>query len=279
MERYYYELRVKPSSHAELFGDFLIEESGEGIEELDNALILRSASDPAPLIPKLEQLKEIITERIGEKIELAIDLQKKENIDWIEQYRASITPITCGEFHIYPSWYPPKEQMINIEIDPALAFGSGHHESTRLCLERIGNYVNAGDMVADIGCGSGILGIAAAKKGAKVYGYDTDPGAIDESKKNAKLNSVSFEELSTEPFDRRCPGFDMIIANIVTDVLIALKKGFHECLRENGLLILSGILAHHQYRIEDTFGDFELVEWAQDGEWLGFVYRKTDQST
>ena len=127
-------------------------------------------------------------------------------------------------------------------IDPALAFGSGHHQTTSNCLKFIPNLIKKDDNILDVGCGSGILSIAAAKLGANIDICDTDELSIQEAIKNAKLNNVIINNSWIGSANNSSKIYDLVIANIIADVLILISKDLKERVKQNGYLILSGIL-------------------------------------
>ncbi len=275
MKRYYYEYKITPSAFFEEIESFLMDRFYNGIEEVNGSLILRSEEPLDGIMEQLREYTESLEELFGQKIELDIQKSQKANEDWIEKYKKSITPVEVGEFYIYPSWHSPKEGKINIQIEPALAFGSGHHETTSGCLEAIGKYVKKGDRFLDVGCGSGILAIAAAKKGAVVDICDTDELAIQEAKKNFSLNEAEFEDAWIGSAGQAQRKYDIVTANIVADVLRMIRRDLIDATKEGGLLILSGII--EKYR-EDILGNFDLplIEEFKKGEWSTMILRKED---
>ncbi len=270
----YTELTVRPSAHLDLFLDFLQTLFPDAIEVSDEALIIRTEEDVTPLIEGVETFAEVLAERMGEDIRVEIDKEEKENVDWIAQYKAAIRPVEVGNFYVYPSWESPKEGRDNIMIDPALAFGSGHHETTASCLEAIDRHVKPGDEVLDVGCGSGILGIAAAMRGATVDACDTDPLAVENAAKNFALNDQTPRKIWEGSAPAATDTYDVVVANIVADVLRMIAKDLKARTKEGGLLILSGILDTKEPSIEEAFADMELLDTIARNEWRTKIYRK-----
>ncbi len=268
MQRYYYELTVTPSAHRELFAQLLLELTQDAIEERDTSLIVRSE---APL----EEVRWAI-ETFSQKSGIAVEqnLKKRENVDWIERYKRSIRPIEVGSFFIRPEWEPPKPQTTDIIINPALAFGSGHHESTSGCLQAIDRYVTPGMELLDVGCGSGILSIAAAKKGAIVDLCDTDPDATRSARENFALNDVRYRSSWTGSAAQASSSYDLVVANIIADVILMIRNDLKKALRPGGILILSGIIDKYFTKIEEHFSDLERIEHIHQKEWHTFVLRK-----
>ena len=274
MRESYHELTVTPSAHFDLFLDFLQSLFSDAIEITDESLIVRSQESVEPLIEGVKAYARLLSERLGETVTVETAVETKENVDWIAKYRESIRPVEVGDFYVYPSWEAPKEGKRNIMIDPALAFGSGHHETTSSCLQAIDRYVREGDTLLDVGCGSGILGIAASMLGARVDACDTDPLAVENARKNFTLNRQRPEKVWEGSAAGTAKSYDVVVANIVADVLAMIAKDLKKRTKEGGLLILSGILDTKEPRIDETFGDLELLETIAENEWRTKIYRK-----
>ncbi len=278
MQEYYFELRITPSAQLELFADFLADTLPIGFEERDGSFIIRSEDELETISWGVEQFKEALEQALHEPIDLDIELKKEKNSDWVKSYQESITPIEIGPFYIHPTWDAPKEGMLNIELDPALAFGTGHHPTTAACLEAIASEVKSGMEVADIGCGSGILAIAAAKMGAIVDACDTDPVSVGNSLENAEVNGVVFREI----WEGSAPGtqkkYDVVIANIVADVLVFIASDLKRLLKDKGTLVLSGILDKYEDKVLKAYADCTIVKRIQREEWVTLVVSKKENS-
>ena len=268
----FFELYVKPSSKKEIILNFLMEKFFNGIEESEDGFILRSEDDFSELIKSLKEYVSALEEIFDEKIDLKIEIKEKSNKDWIENYKNSITPVEIDEFYIHPSWYEPKKDKINILVDPALAFGSGHHETTRSCVKAIKKYVNKNKKVLDVGCGSGILGIVAAKLGARVDACDTDPLAVSSTKENYVLNNVKFNTVWEGSAALSNEKYDVVVANIIADVLIFIANDLKS--RVNDILILSGIIDKYKDKVLKKYKEFELIDEIKDNEWITLIFRK-----
>ncbi len=273
MDRYYYEYTIKVDKFKDEVASFLMDRFYNGIEERDGSFILRSEEPLDTMLDELKRYLLALQELFETPIACEIKKEKRANIDWIEKYKKSITPVEAGEFYIHPSWYPKREDKIDIQIDPALAFGSGHHETTRGCLTSISKYVKKGDHVLDVGCGSGILAIAAAKKGAVVDICDTDELAIEQSRKNFELNGVSYRNAWIGSASMAKEKYDIVIANIVADVLVMIRTDLLHATKEGGYLILSGIIEKYTKRVEEAFKAFDFVEEIKEGEWRTMILR------
>ena len=271
MQDKYYELTITlDDDFVDFIADFVANIYGEGLELGKGQIIVRSESDLTFVKDALVSL----SGTLGDAIKMDYKLEEKENVDWIKTYQDSIEPIEAGKFYIFPSWYEPKEDFINIKIDPALAFGSGHHATTFSCLEAISSYVDAGKSVIDVGCGSGILGLACKKLGANVELCDTDPLSVESCKENFELNEENYDKLWEGSIDKAEDTYDIVIANIIADVLRYIAKDLKSACKEEGLLILSGILDKKEDLVVESFKELTLVKRTLKDEWVTLVYKK-----
>ena len=271
MQNNYYELTVTMDErYVDLIADYIMNIHDEGVEFGAGKLILRSEDDLTFVKDALLSLQQELPEDIG----LDFTLEERENVDWIQRYKDSIEPIEASKFYIYPSWYAPKEGLINIKIDPALAFGSGHHATTFSCLEAVSTYVKANDRVLDVGCGSGILGLAATKLGASVELCDTDPVSVESCQENFKLNGETYEKLWEGSADKAQGVYDVVIANIIADVLRFIAPDLKKALKPGGYLILSGILDKKETSVKEAFAQLTPVQRTLKDEWVTLVYTK-----
>lgn len=268
MSKYYYELTIKPDEEYDIFVDLVTTLSNEAIEELDNTIISRSENDLSNIEFGIKEFAKAID------VKCETSLIKKENIDWIKKYQESVKSIEVGDFYIRPSWDEIKKDKINIIIDPALSFGSGHHETTSSCLQAICTYVKSKKTVLDVGTGSGILAIAASKLGAKVDICDTDEVCIKDTISNYELNETKFHESWVGSANTSRKKYDVVIANIVADVLVFISKDLKRCLNDDGILVISGILDKHIDKVLRKFKDLEQLEKIHKNEWVTLVFKK-----
>ena len=275
MEKYYYELQIQPSLYYELFLDLASSLTEDAIEEYEETIIIRSEDTLDDIEAGIIAFAKELSLAFDTQIECKTTLTKKENIDWIEAYQQSVQPIEVGNFYIHPSWCDAKEDKINIIIDPTLAFGSGHHETTNRCLKAVEQYVKADMTVCDVGSGSGILGIAAAKLGAIVDICDTDIVAVEDAIKNFAQNDVEVNKSWEGSANSTSESYDVVIANIVADVLTMISKDLIKITKENGMIILSGIMEQHKQKVINKFSkQCEIIEELQENEWVTLVVKK-----
>ena len=260
MQEYYYELVVKVSSHLSLFSDFLSDTVPVGFEEKDDGFIIRSEDSLDTIEWGLIQYQEALQKALNETIEIECIHSKQKNSDWVAEYQHSIQPLAIDKFYIHPTWNEPSDTLINIAIDPALAFGTGHHPTTASSLKAISQYVTSGDSLLDVGCGSGILSIAAMKLGATVDACDTDVVSVENSLVNAELNNVKFHNIWEGSCSVSTKKYDMVVANIVADVLTFISKELKQALKENGILVLSGILDKYETKVLSFYKNCEIIQ-------------------
>jgi ribosomal protein L11 methyltransferase len=274
MQQYYYELVVKVSSHHELFADFLADTVPVGFEEIDDGFIIRSEDELDTISWALEQFREALQKALKTTIELNIKLKKLKNDDWVKIYQQSIKPLQIDKFYIHPTWNDEDPNLLNIAIDPALAFGTGHHPTTSTSLHAISTLVKEHDDVLDVGCGSGILGIGAMKLGASVDACDTDIVSVENSIHNAKLNDLKFNKIWEGSCTNLTKKYDVVVANIVADVLTFIAKDLKNALKDDGHLILSGILDKYEKKVLNFYKDCKLVKKIPQEEWVTLILKK-----
>ena len=285
MKDFFYEMIVKSANASELFKSFAFELGVTCVEELGERFIIRDEEDLQNLKFAFEEFKKALARSLNLDADLQIEISKKQNIDWIEQYKKGVAPVAVGKFYVRPSWCERSQDsaLIDLLIDPALAFGSGHHESTNMCLALLSELARAGMSALDVGCGSGILSIAMKKLGAKVSACDTDEQAVAATQQNAEKNGVRIDQIwlgSVSSLNEQSstkiaqPQFDLIAANIIADVILILSADLKKALKPGGKLVLSGILEKYKDRIEQAFSDLNFVQMKKQNEWLSFVYER-----
>lgn len=201
------------------------------------------------------------------------DIETIEDQDWERVWMKDFHPMQFGEnLWIYPSNYEiPKDDSVKILLDPGLAFGTGTHPTTALCLEWLDQNPPLNKTVIDYGCGSGILALAAAKLGAnKIIATDIDPQALTATKDNMQRNDIAESKIPCYlPEDCPIEPVDLLLANILCGPLNELFPLFSSLTKSAGSLVLSGLLAEQQQQIIDTYSaDFEDFEVKQLGDWV-----------
>ena len=214
----------------------------------------------------------------AENIKHSVETSGTLEEDWRNNWKKFFNPTPVGEkLLIRPTWrddYDPKGRAV-LNIDPGLAFGTGSHETTRLCLEAIERYIKEGDTVLDVGCGSGILAISALLLGAKsAVGVDIDGVAVKTAAENARLNGVSgrFTAVKGDLTEKISEKYNLIVANIVADAIICLSKGVREFMNSDTVYIMSGIIdARGDEVCAALSGDFRIIERIEDNGWVCLV--------
>lgn len=214
----------------------------------------------------------------AEGINHKIETKGCEEEDWLNNWRQYFHPTPIGEkLLIRPTWrdnYDPGERIV-LNIDPGLAFGTGNHETTRLCLETLEKYIHGGEKMLDVGCGSGILAIAGLLLGAKeALGVDIDQMAVKTAEENAQINGVAdrFNVVCGNLTDKASGKYDVIAANIVADAIIMLSSGVKNFMDENTVYIMSGIIDTRRDDVVNAIkNDFEIVEEITDNGWVCLV--------
>ena len=256
----------------------------ESIFKADKTVLVKAyfpideAKEKIPAFEKaLYQMKE------NSPLDLGTLETTKREIDgdlWREQWKEHFKPIPIGKVVIVPEWinYQEKQGEIKILLDSNMAFGTGEHETTSMCVEMLEKYVSKDDTVLDVGCGSGILGISASKLGAKkVIMTDIDECAVIATEHNMKLNGVTNGVVMLKNLldDNTVKG-DVIACNIMAEVLIFFAPHIGNNLNDNGVIILSGILVERLEAVKKAYLDagFEFVEQKIKGEWSALVVKK-----
>lgn len=199
--------------------------------------------------------------------------------DWLESWKATFTPIRIGRFLVRPTWSDTAHDgdAIALVLDPGMAFGTGLHPTTQACLERLSTLEVAGKRLLDVGCGSGVLAIAAARRGAAgVTAVDTDPLAVRAAAANAARNGVAVAVSAGSAADLGGT-FDIVLANIVAPVLRRIAPDLRARLAPGGALVLAGVIAGEEVETAGAFAGLGLRVTERDarGDWVSLVLRET----
>ena len=278
-----------PGEFGEALSNFLMEKGATGIEEIDEdskrkrlkaffqkdrkeKKILRdlhryleSLHALAPKVPRIQLKTTILTEQ-----------------KWGENWKRFFKPVRISRFVVKPPWsrIRIKRDQIPIEITPGMAFGTGTHATTQLCLQALEKYhEKKGFSVLDVGTGSGILSIAAARLGAGgILGVDNDEEAVRIAKENVKKNQVSDRvNIRSGRIGEIKKSFDAVLANIDLKGLMRMKRSLIHHLKAQGILILSGILREEREKVRQHYLETGVFQWAkvtQKGEWVCLTFKK-----
>ena len=203
-------------------------------------------------------------------VHLSID--PLEDKDWTRAWMDTFKPIPCGQrLWIVPSWHSPTDpDAVNVVLDPGLAFGTGTHPTTALCLQWLDAHAPQDLQVIDFGCGSGILAVAAALLGARhVWAVDHDPQALIATRDNARKNGVADLISTCLPADLPTLETDLMLANILANPLMELAPQFARLTKSGGTIVLSGILGHQAEQVSERYREwFEINPATLREEWV-----------
>jgi ribosomal protein L11 methyltransferase len=245
-----------------------------------------STEDSAALLAEISTFLKELSERQPGWTFSGPELSSVSAEDWSTSWKANFKPLRVGHrLLIVPSWeeVQPCPEDIVLRLDPGMAFGTGGHETTRLCLEMLEQIMDNMPLlltpsVLDLGTGSGILAMAAVQLGAgRVCAVDIDPQAVEVARENLAINGLAEQvECSTTPLESMTESFDIILANILAEELVRLAPSLTERLNPGGSLVLSGILAEKEGMVRAGFAPEQLKYLAtlQAGEWVALHYRK-----
>ncbi len=267
-----------PDDLHELFIAELSDYDFDGFEQLKDRLIAWIPENRMNDVTR-EEIEQLLM-RFGSGAHIIAE-KREEPRNWNAEWESTIKSMKVGRFLVKPTWekVPEDEDLITLEIDPKMAFGTGYHETTRLMLRIMPDNISKGDFVIDAGTGTGILAIAAIKLGAdRAFGFDIDEWSYENAIENIWLNGVQdkieIKEGGTEQL-KECDQADVIIANINTHILVDIADELLAKLRPRGILLLSGlltvdeqtILSHPEYR------KLSHKKTITEGDWIAMSFR------
>lgn len=303
----------------DLISDMLIELGIEGIEIVDNIPITEQEKKAMfiDILPELDledktakisfyieeeaNIQETLAKieeglnQLSEFIDIGsghIEISETQDADWINNWKEFFKPFRVDEtIVIKPTWEVLSEVNDNdlvIEIDPGTSFGTGAHETTKLCILGLKKHMKQDDKVLDVGCGSGILSIVASKLGAAtIMSTDIDPIAVDAAYENAGVNHIPSDEIKilcgdiiTDPILQQQIGmecYDVIVANILADIIIPLSGEIGKHLKPDGIFISSGIINTKRDQVKEAIlkNNFAILEINEMGDWVSIVAKKS----
>ena len=272
----------------QMFVDILPEtEADDGIAYLN--FYLEEDADTESILKNVRQELEEMSEFM-DLGECSIEESETEDVDWVNNWKQYFHQFYVDDILIIPSWEdvkPEDKDKMVIHIDPGTAFGTGMHETTQLCIRQIRKHVTPDTEILDVGCGSGILGMLALKFGAKhSVGTDLDPCAIDATYENMEVNGISkdqYEVMIGNIIDDKAVQdkvgyecYDIVVANILADVLVALTPVIVNQLKKGGIYITSGIIDDKEETVVEAVkkAGLEVLEVTYQGEWVSVTARK-----
>ncbi|MDO4396277.1 MAG: 50S ribosomal protein L11 methyltransferase [Clostridia bacterium] len=268
--------------------DYLDDSIMEKMKEVPSVIVYLEDTEENRQLSKLTEttISELKADaaagEFGENVDfgsLDVTVKFDDDSEWKDKWKEFFKPSQISEsIVVKPTWeeYENKDSKLVIEIDPGMAFGTGTHETTSLCVKMLEKYEKKGDDVLDVGCGSGILSIAAALLGAKdVLGVDVDPIAVEVADENIALNKVA--EVARAQYGDLTKGIDykadVVVANLMADLVMMLAEDVAKHMKENGFFISSGILIEKEEVVSEHLKKlgFTIVEVVRDNGWCAIV--------
>lgn len=254
--------------------DYIDDEVKQNLERNPVVTLYFNEEETEDLARAKEILKDFGDIKLSESIQ--------DDQDWLYKWQEYFKPTkVSNRIVVKPTWedYQAKENELVVEIDPGMAFGTGTHETTSMCIQALEKYVRSGDSVLDVGCGSGILTIAAARLGCEAaLGIEIDSDAVEIAKSNVLLNGLSskiqiqYGDL-TKGVDYQA---DIVVANLMADLVIMLSSDACKHLKPNGIYISSGILNEKEEIVSEAIRNagFEIIEVLHKNDWCAIVARR-----
>lgn len=280
-------LPLTEEERREMYVDLLPDEIAPNDGKAKVSFYLEDDSNLDEIVKNVErELKELSTYMNIGSGEITIDSTKEE--DWVNNWKQYFKPFYVDEhIMVKPTWemveHVPEEDLI-VEIDPGTAFGTGSHETTKLCMRQLKKYVKNDTVLLDVGCGSAILSILGLKLGAK-YAVDTDidPNAVRAAKENFEVNhlekdqykvllgNILDDEQMRQDLGREC--YDIVVANILADVIIPLSSLVPQFLKKDGVFISSGIINTKEEDVKQAIldADMKIIEISHMGDWVSIT--------
>jgi len=253
----------------------------------EEGVIVKAYLPENPSLPeKIRTIREKVNALAQHGLSLGpnqFSVETVDETDWANEWKKYYKPLHVTErITVKPVWetYTPRtEQELIIEMDPGMAFGTGTHPSTKLAMQALEKHVQPGDAVADVGCGSGILSILAAKLGAsRVLALDLDEVAVDATRQNAAINDMTdrIDVRQNHLLDGVTETFDVIVANIIADVIIRMAPTVPQRLKPNGWFIASGIIAAKREEVVEVLhrNGLQVRETMRMEDWIALCAQR-----
>jgi ribosomal protein L11 methyltransferase len=279
-ERHAFVIVRVPLAQLELAQLRLWELGATGLEERDQTTIVREPTDGDVVVYAAFQDEAAALHALNEvRAEYEADLSYVPHQNWATEWRRGFSAQRIGQrLLLHPSWEPAAGEPgdVVLTIDPENAFGSGDHETTRLVLRLLDARVAGNERVLDVGCGSGILSIAAIRLGAaSSIAIDIEDDAVVVTERNAGLNGVASRiDASTTPLNAIDGVYDLVLANIETRILVHMPDALRARMAPGAALVLSGILRKERDELLDAYASMHLEELIEEGEWCACVLRR-----
>ncbi len=263
--------------------DYVDQAVMEKMKDCETCVTIYVADNPQGM-EELMQVRQILArlkaqDPDGKYGRLELEMKDVDEEDWSNAWKKYYHPVQVGEHLVVcPSWeaYDRKPDQVVLTLNPGMAFGTGTHDTTRLCMELLEKYITPQDTVLDVGCGSGILAITAALLGAnKIIGCDIDEVAVKVAGENAALNGVQ-DRIAFHQGDLTSQvegSFQIICANIVADVIIRLSEDAGRYLAKDGIFITSGIIDTREQDVLNALeqNGFQVIERRTSGGWVALA--------
>ena len=269
-----------PLAQLELAQLRLWELGATGLEERDQTTITREPTDGDVVVYAAFEDEAAALHALNQvRAEYEAGLVYVPHQNWATEWRRGFSAQRIGQrLLLHPSWEPAESKPgdVVLTIDPENAFGSGDHETTRLVLGLLDARIEGNERVLDVGCGSGILSIAAIRLGAaSSIAIDIEDDAVIVTERNAGLNGVASSiDASTTPLDAIDGAYDFVLANIETRVLVQMPDALRARMAPGATLILSGILRKERDELLEAYASMHLEELVEEGEWCACVLRQ-----
>ena len=279
-----------PKGFGEAVSNFLIEQGAKGIEELEGDSRWERLRTYFPQSGKEKRVLRALHRYLKSLQKITPGIPRSQirtasipEQDWGESWKRFFKPVqVTSRFWVKPPWSKVrlKRGQRNIDITPGMAFGTGTHASTHLCIQALEERIKKkGLSILDVGTGSGILSIIAAKLGAKeVWGIDIDGVAVENARENVELNHVSdLVKIKKGSIGNLQKKFDVVVANIDLKSLKRMRRPLLNHLKDQGFLVLSGLLESEKERLCEHYLETGLLRWikdAQEGEWVCLTFKK-----